>query len=161
MHYVILNSEEYFKGNINIDNFNEVSIDGKDRVDGVFGEITQELLEHGNPELEDGNKFFREEWLCRDRGIQFVVIKIPQNILYSEHRQYIEECFGLFDKEGFYIELWSIKLQDHEKYEYFMIAYNKIFNFEIIFDEYFIEKEESEILNFICKKIEQKLYLRG
>lgn len=158
MHYVILNGEEYYRNNITIDGFTEVSLHGNDRVDGVFGEITNELLENGYSEQTDGNRFFTEEWLCRDRGVQFVVIKVPQNILYSDNQESIEECFRILDKESFYIELWSIKHKNKEKYEYFIIGYNKNLNFKIIFDEDFTEKEENEIINFICQKIEKKLF---
>lgn len=158
MHYVILNSEEYFKNKINIYNFKEVSVNGNRRVDGVFAEVTEQLLEDGNNNSTDGNRFFNQEWLCRDRGVQFVVIKIPQNILYSENTEYIEECFELFDKESFFIELWSIKLQGQEKYEYFIIAFNKNFGFKVIFDEEFVEKKEDEILDYISLKIEKSLF---
>ena len=158
MHYVILNNQEYFKDKININNFNEVSIRGNSRVDGVFAEITSELLEHGYTESTDGNRFFGEEWLCGDRGVQFVVIKIPQDILYSEHQEYIDECFKLFNKESFFVELWSIKHENKEKYEYFIIGYNKNFGHQILGNDEFVEKKEQEVIPYICKKIEKNLF---
>lgn len=158
MYYVILNDEEYFKNKIDINRFNEVSINGNRRVDGVFTVVTKEILESRDNDIGRGEEVFENSWLCRDRGVQFVVVKIPQDILYTEHQEYIEKCFGLFDTESFYVELWSIKLQDQEKYEYFIIGFNKSFEHKIIFDEEFIEKQENEVVKYICEKIEEKLY---
>lgn len=158
MNYVILNDIEYYQNNIMIDNFQEVSLNGKDRIDGVFGTIFEEVLEQSSQNTGGRNQFFEEEWLCRDRGVQFVVIRVPQNILYTEHQEYIQKCFELFNKESFYIELWSTKLKDKEKYEYFIIGYNKNFDFTIIFENEFDELEENEIIKYISKKIEKNLF---
>lgn len=158
MNYVILNDVEYYKNNIVLDNFKEVSIHGNSRVDGVFGTITQELLEDGYSDSANGNRFFDEEWLCRDKGTRFVVIRIPQNILYSKHSEYIKECFELFNKESFYIELWSVKCKNKEKYEYFIIGFHKDFNFKILFNKEFYEIEEDCVVKNISEEIEKKIF---
>lgn len=158
MNYIILNNIDFYQDKIKLENFKEVSIHGNKRVDGVFGTITTELLETGYQESGTGNRFFEEEWICRDKGVRFVVIRIPQNILYSEHSEYIEECFKLFNKESFYIELWSTKFQDEEKYEYFIIGFNKDFGFKIIFEKEFYEIDKNNIVEFLSEKIEKKLF---
>lgn len=156
MNYIILNDLDFYQ-NINIKGFNEVSIDGRDRIDGVFGSITSEILESISNDDGNGNSILREQWLCSDSGTIFVVLKIPQDILYSGNGEFIEECFGFFNPQSFYLELGCIKLEDQEKYEYFIIAYKKSLGFQLIFKEAFIEKKEEEIVPFLCETIEKIL----
>ena len=156
MNYVILNDFDFYN-NINIKGFKEVFIDGRDRIDGVFGSITSEILESLSDNNGDGNSILREQWLCSDSGTVFVVLKIPQDILYSNDGKFIKECFGFFNPQSFYLELGCIKLEDQEKYEYFIIAYKKSLGFQLIFKEAFIEKKEEEIVPFLCETIERIL----
>ena len=154
MNYIVLNDFDFYK-DINIKGFKEVSIDGRDRIDGVFGSITSEILESISNNNRDGDSVLREQWLCSDSGTVFVVLKIPQDILYSGNGEFIEECFGFFNPESFYLELGCIKLENQEKYEYFIIAYKKSLGFQLIFKEAFIEKKEEEIVPFLCETIEK------
>lgn len=156
MNFIILNDFDFYK-NINLKGFKEVSIDGRDRVDGVFGSITPEILESFPNNIGDGNSIFREQWLCSDSGTIFVVLKIPQNILYTGTGEFIEKCFGFFNKKSFYIELGCIKLKNQEKYEYFIIAFKKSLGFQLVFKESFIEKKEEEVVPFLCETIEKIL----
>ena len=158
MNYIVLNDNEYYK-DIQLPKFKEVSIDGRNRVDGVFGTITQEILDQSTGNGGKGGNLFREQWLCRDSGIRFVVIKVPQDILYQDSGESLEKCFGLFDPKSFWLEMGSIRIKgQRNRYEYFIVAYNKnSLDFKIIFNEKYIEKEKEEILNFVCKKIEEKI----
>lgn len=157
MNYVILNDFDYYKNNINIKGFKEVSIDGRDRIDGVFGSITPEILESITNNDGDGDSILREQWLCSDSGTVFVVLKVPQDILYTGAGELIEKCFGFFNKKSFHIELGCIKLKNQEKYEYFIIAFKKSLGFQLVFKESFIEKKEEEIVPFLCETIEKIL----
>lgn len=157
MNYVVLNDNEFFE-NIQLSNFKEVSLDDRNRVDGIFGTITREVLESSDRDDGGRSEFFREEWLCRDSGVLFMVIRIPQNILYDGTGQSIERCLGLFNPKDVYIEMGAIKLEDKENtYEYFLIAYNKKLGFRLLLDEKFLEKSQYELIPFICKKIEDKI----
>lgn len=157
MNYIVLNDNEFFK-NIQLSKFREVQIDDRNRVDAIFGTITNELLESTNGEDGGRSEFFREEWLCRDSGVIFMVFRIPQNILYDGSGESIERCLGLFNPENVYVEMGAIKLEDKENtYEYFLIGYNKKLGFRLLLDEKFLEKSEYELLPFICKKIEEKI----
>ena len=156
MNYIILNDLDFYN-NIEIKGFKEVSIDGRDRIDGVFGSITPEILESISNDNGNGDSILREQWLCSDSGTVFVVLKIPQDILYSGDGEFIEECFGFFNPKSFYLELGCIKLEDQEKYEYFIIAYKKSLGFQLIFKKAFIEKKEEEIVPFLCETIEKIL----
>ena len=152
MNYLLLNNNEEYK---NIDTrLNEVFLDGRDRVDVVLGTITSEILEKLSRDNGDGDFVFREQWLCRDSGTVLVVLEVPQDILYLGEGEFIEKCFGFFNKESFYVELGCIKLKNKEKYRYFLIGRNKNMLFDLFFKEEFIEKEESEINQFIFEKIE-------
>ena len=155
MNYLILNDKDFFN-DINIYNFKEVGIHDKGRVDGVFAGITSELLDKFNKQSGTGDSIFQESWLFRDRGVKFILLRIPQDILYYKDGKIIKKCFELFDKESFYIELGSIGVKNKEKsYEYFILATNKNSDFQIIFDKELVEKEN--ILNYVLKKIEEKI----
>lgn len=157
MNYIILNDEEFYK-NISLKNFKEVSVDGRDRVDGIFGSITKELLESSDGNDGGRDRFFREEWLCGDSGVIFMVFRLPQDILYDGTGESLEKCFGFFNPKNVYVEVGAIKLEDKENtYEYFLIGYNKKIGFRLFFDEKFLEKSQYELLPFICKKIEKKI----
>ena len=157
MNYVVLNDNEFFE-NIQLSNFKEVSLDDRNRVDGIFGTITREVLESSDKDDGRRSEFFREEWLCRDSGVLFMVIRIPQDILYDGTGQSIERCLGLFNPKDVYVEMGAIKLEDKENtYEYFLIGYNKKLGFRLLLDEKFLEKSQYELVPFICKKIEDKI----
>lgn len=158
MNYIILNDEEYYQG-VELNRFKEVLKDGNRRVDGIFGTITKEILDQKSSDDRGGNIFPGTEWLLRNSGVLFMVIRVPQDILYDNSGESLERCFELFDQKSFWLELGSIGIKGKENtYEYFFIAYNKNrLNFNIIFDEGYIEKEENEIIDYICKKIEEKI----
>ena len=157
MNYIVLNDNEFFN-NISLSNFKEVQLDDRNRIDGVFGTITREVLDESNENDGGRDSFFREEWLCRDSGVLFVVLRVPQDILYDGTGKSIERCLGVFNPENVYVEMGAIKLKDKENtYEYFLIAYNKKLGFKLIFKENFLEKDPNELIPFICKKIEEKI----
>ena len=158
MNYIILNDEEYYK-QIDIPRFKEVLKDGNRRVDGIFGSITKEILEEESSDDGGRNIFPGTEWLLRNSGVLFMVIRVPQDILYDNSGESLERCFKLFDPKSFWLELGSIRIKNKENtYEYFFVAYNKnLLNFNIIFNEGFIEIEKDQVINYICKKIEEKI----
>lgn len=156
MNYIVLNDNEFYK-DINLKNFKEVSVDDRNRIDAIFGTITEELLENGNNINGEGNNFFREQWLCGDSGTIFMVLRFPQGILYDGTGQSLERCLGFFNPESVYVEIWAIKLKNKEKYEYFLVAYNKNLGFKLLCEERFVEKEENEVLDFVLEKIKKIL----
>lgn len=157
MNYIVLNDEEFYK-DIKLNNFKEVSVDGRERVDGIFGSITQEILESSGDDNGARSQFFREKWLFGNSGVIFMVFRVPQNILYDGTGESIERCLGFFNPKDVYVEMGAIKLEDKENsYEYFLIAYNKKLGFRVFFDEKFLEKSQYELLPFICEKIEKKI----
>ena len=156
MNYIVLNDNDFFK-DIKIKNFKEVPVDGGARVDGIFGSITPELLENGYNIDGEGNSFFREQWLCGNSGTIFMVLRFPQDILYDGTGQSLERCLGFFNPESVYVEIWAIKLKNKEKYEYFLVAYNKNLGFKLLCEEKFVEKEEDEVLDFVLEKIKKIL----
>lgn len=156
MNYIILNNKEFFKDKINIKKLKEVSLDGEERVDAIFGEITTELLENRVSESETRNSIFRNEWLLKDRGITFMVFKTDRSILYNENDELIEEMFGLFSKNDFFIELWSLNIENsYNQLDSYLIIYNKNLGWQQIISD---EVEESENhFEMILKKIEKKI----
>ena len=157
MNYIVLNDNDFFE-NIQLSNFKEVLLDDRNRIDALFGSITNELLESTDGVNRERDFIFREKWICRDSGLIFVVLRIPQNLLYNDTGESIKKCLGIFNPEDVYVEMGAIKLEDKENtYEYFLIAYNKKLGFRVLLDEKFLEKSQYELLPFICKKIEEKI----
>lgn len=158
MNYIVLNDEDFYN-DINLYRFKEVLKNGNRRVDGIFGTVTKELLEQSLSDDGGGDIFPKEQWLCGDRGLLFMVLRVPQDILYDQTGKSLEKCFGLFNPESFWLELGSFRIKGKENtYEYFFIAYNKNqLKFELIFDDEIICIEKEAIVNYICEKIEQKI----
>ena len=156
MNYIILNNQEYFKNKINLKNFKEVSINGSERIDAIFAEITTEILENTDNIGGSGNSVLPGQWLFADGGVQFMVCKIDRSILYNENEQLIEKLFGLFSKKYFYIELWNFNIEEsYNQLECFLIAYNKNFGYQEILSDN--DSEEKDIFKIILKKIEEKI----
>lgn len=156
MNYVILNNEEYFENKIVLDKFQKVDINGSERIDAVFAEITSKILEDSNNDGGRGDSVLPEQWLLADGGVSFVVCKVDRSILYNENNKLIEKLFGLFSKEYFYIELWNFNVEEsYNQLECFLIAYNKQFGYQEILSDN--DTEEKDILKVILKKIEKKI----
>ena len=156
MNYIILNNKEFFKDKINIKKLKEVSLDGEERVDAIFGEITTELLENRISESETRDSIFRNEWLLKDRGITFMVFKTDRSILYNENNELIEEMFGLFSKNDFFIELWSLNIENsYNQLDSYLIIYNKNLGWQQIISSY--NEDEKDHFKMILKKIEEKI----
>lgn len=156
MNYIILNNENYFIDKINLKNFQQVDLNGSERVDAVFAEITTEILESSNQNNGRGDSILPEQWLLADGGVSFVVCKIDRSILYNKNNKLIEKLFGLFSKEHFYIELWNFNVEEsYNQLECFLIAYNKQFGYQEILSDN--DTEEKDILKVILKKIEKKI----
>ena len=157
MNYIVLNDREFYR-DINLDRFKEVSVDGEQRVDAIFGTITKEVLEQEPGKHGERDLFSRAEWPCRNSGVRFMVIKVPQDILYDDSGESLERCFGLFDKEGFWLEMGAVRVKGQSRYEYFFVAYNKnALDFKIIFNDGYVIREENEVLPYILEKIKKVL----
>ena len=157
MNYIILNNKDYFKDKINIDKLKEVDINGEERIDAIFGEITTEILEDILSESDSGNPILRNEWLLKDRSVTFMVFKVDRGILYHEREELIEKMFGFFAKDDFYIELWSLNIEDsYNQLDSFLIIYNKNFGWQQIISSYDEESKENHF-EMILKKIEEKI----
>lgn len=156
MNYIILNNEEYFEDKIILDKFQKVDINGSERIDAVFAEITSKILEDSDNDGGRGDSVLPEQWLLADGGVSFVVCKVDRSILYNENNKLIEKLFRLFSKEYFYIELWNFNVEEsYNQLECFLIAYNKQFGYQEILSDN--DTEEKDILKVILKKIEKKI----
>lgn len=162
MNFVILNEHLAFS-DIHIKGFKEVDIDGNERIDGVFGAFTPDILEQLYKQREGGDPVFREQWLLRDRGVMFMVFQIPENILHNEHTEIISKIFELYDEKNFYIETWSYCIEN--TWVYYIICLNKNLGFHTMNDQPIFGKklgykntfgtELKQSMDLICKKIEE------
>lgn len=157
MNYLILNNKEYFQDKISLKMFKEVSLNGRERIDGLFGEITRELLESTSRDDGARDKFFEEGGVCRNRGFEFIIFKIPEDLFYYDETELIEECFGFIDENVFSSQIWSFKPKN-QKWQYFLIGIKKSHGHNYIFDTCIDSNDESYGIKKICKKIEEVLY---
>lgn len=158
MNYVILNNRDYFKNKIILKQLKEVDINGEERVDAIFGEITKSILENEDWESNGGDSVFREKWLLKDRGITFMVFKVDRSILYHDREELIEKMFGFFAKNDFHIELWSLNIEDsYNQLDCYLILYNKKLGWRQIISSYDEESEKEDHFEMILKKIEKKI----
>lgn len=139
--------------NINLKNFQEVDINGNDRIDGIFGEFTPSILEQLYNNSEGRENIFREQWLFRDRGIIFMVFKIPESILHDKRTEIIEKIIEVYDEKNFYIEIWSHCYEN--KWEYFLICFNKNLGFHTMNDVDPFSENKNDGIEKICQKIEK------
>lgn len=156
MNYILLNDEKYFKDKVKLKNFKEVSKYGRERCDGIFGTITTELLEECSKDNGRRNKFFEEGGLDGSRGCEFVVFKIPQNLLYFTDTKLIEECTRFIDENDFYTQIWSFSYQN--SWKYFLIGIKKTHDINYIFDTNIDAHDEAYGIQRICQKIEEVLF---
>ena len=169
MNYIVLNGHDFFDDRIYIDSFHEVSVDGEDRIDAVFGEFDIGLLEDSYNERGGGVEVFREQWLLCDGGVSFLCFKIPQDLLYHECSGLIEELFGFFSKENFHIEIWSanrqaFQLDDKNTWDYYLIATNKSLKVPLLMnDTVGLSKEDKpkeefdDSFDYILNKIKTRI----
>lgn len=151
MNYIVLNNNEVFK-DINIKNFKEVDINGNERVDGIFGGFTKDILENFNQKSTGRDSIFPEQWLLRDRGVLFMVFEVPESILHNERTEIISEILELYNEEDFYIEIWSYCFKN--KWKYFLICLNKTLGFNTMNDQEIFVENEFDGINQIYKKLE-------
>ena len=85
-----------------------------------------------------------------------MVFKTDRSILYNENDELIEEMLGLFSKDDFFIELWSLNVENsYNQLDSYLIIYNKNLGWQQIISN---EVEESENhFEMILKKIEKKI----
>lgn len=155
MNYIILNNREDIKDQIHINGFKEVK-NAKDRVDAVFVNISKVILDdiYSNGQRREG--VLPEQWLLRDRGVQFILCRFNKFILYDESKKSIEKLIGLFDQEHFYITIWSRHNKEtYNEIECYLFAYNKNFGYK----EFILPEEiNGNIFKEILKYIEKIFY---
>lgn len=155
MNYLVLNDQEYFKDKIHFNRLKEVSLNGRARCDGVFGTISTEVLEEISRDDGARDKIFEKGGLCGSRGLEFIVFKIPKDILYTESTELISNCFGLIDASRFCTQLWSYCYKN--TWEYFLIGFNKNQGFNYIFETKIDAENNDWGIKKICEKIEEIL----
>lgn len=155
MNYIILRKKEDFKDKIHINGFKEVQ-DAKDRVDAVFVNISKVILDdiYSNGRRREG--VFPEQWLLRDRGVQFILCRFNKFILHDKSQKSIERLIRLFDQEHFYITIWSRHNKEtYNEIECYLFAYNKNFGYRELM---LPEEINGDICEAILKYIEKVFY---
>ena len=153
MNYIILNDREYFEEKIHLKNFKEVSLNGRERCDGVFGTVTQQVLEQNSGDERFRDKFFKKGGLLGNRGLEFIVFKIPQNLLHLGNTELISNCLGLIDENDFFTQVWSYCHKN--TWEYFLIGIKKSHGVHYLYETKIDSDDDSYGMNIICQKIEE------
>lgn len=155
MNYIILNKTEDFRNKIKINGFKEVE-NAKDRVDAVFIDMPKVVLDdiYSNGRRREG--VLPEQWLLRDRGVQFILCRFNKFILHDESQKSIERLIGLYDKESHYIEIRSYyNKKSYNQIECYLFAYNKNFGFR---ENIFPDEIDNNIFQTLCECIEKEFY---
>ena len=156
MNYVILNDREYFEDKICFKRLKEVSLNGRARCDGVFGTISTEILEEISRDSDARDRIFEKGGLYGDWGLEFIVFKIPKDILHTASRELITSSFGLVDEDRYCTQLWSYCYKN--TWEYFIIGLNKNQGFNYIFETKIDADNDDWGIKKICERIEEILY---
>ena len=153
MNYIILNNTEDFQGKIKINGFKEVE-NAKDRVDAVFIDMPKVILDDIYSDGRRREGVLPEQWLLRDRGVQFILCRFNKLILHDESQKSIERLIRLFDQEHFYITIWSRHNKEtYNEIECYLFAYNKNFGYrELILPEEINGNIFKEILKYVEKE---------
>lgn len=182
MNYIILSDDILtWKEAINsifTSNFmQEVDINGEQRIDCIFGDITGELQQNEHTNRDGRDRIPLIKGLLETGGIKLALLAINEDILYQESPTFREKLLGLFSKSNYWFEIRGTCLQafgvDSTKFQYFILIHEKsipnpfIFNFDLgLTFEKNINNDNDDINNYIninllkllMNKIKERLF---
>ena len=119
----------------------EVDINGEQRIDCIFGDITGELQQNEHTNRDGRDRIPLIKGLLETGGIKLALLAINEDILYQESPTFREKLLGLFSKSDYWFEIRGTCLQafgvDSTKFQYFILIHEKsipnpfIFNFDL------------------------------
>ncbi len=152
----------------------EVQLDGEQRIDCIFGNITSELQpsEHTNSRRRDRIPIIKR--LLETGGIKFALLTINEDLLYQESDTFRKELLGILGESDYWFEIRGTCLQafglNTTQFQYYILIHNNtiknpfVFNFDkgLTFEKN-INSDEEDINNYdlvklLLQKIKERLF---
>lgn len=179
MNYIILDDDvktwqktinEVFKPEF----MHEVDLDGEQRVDCIFGNITEELQPNEHTNSRRRNRIPIIKGFLETGGLKFALLTINEDLLYQESDTFRKELLGLLSESDYWFEIRGTCLQtfglNTTEFQYFILIHDGtiknpfVFNFEqgLTFEKNLNNNNEDinnyKLIKLLLQKIKERLF---
>ena len=178
MNYIILDDNLIWKDVINevftSEFMQEVEIDGEQRVDCIFGDITGELQPSEHTDGRGRDRIPIIKGFLETGGLKFALLTINEDLLYQESDTFRKKLLGILGESNYWFEIRGTCLQafglDTTQFQYFILIHNNtiknpfVFNFDkgLTFKKTLNNDEEDinnyDLLKLLLEKIKERLF---
>lgn len=178
MNYIILDDDLIWRNVINevftSEFMQEVEIDGEQRVDCIFGDITGELQPSEHTDGRGRDRIPIIKGFLETGGLKFALLTINEDLLYQESDTFRKKLLGILGESNYWFEIRGTCLQafglDTTQFQYFILIHNNtvknpfVFNFDkgLTFKKTLNNDEEDinnyDLLKLLLQKIKERLF---
>ena len=178
MNYIILDDDFSWRDVINEvftpEFMQEVEIDGEQRVDCIFGDITGELQPSEHTDSRGRDRIPIIKGFLETGGIKFALLTINEDLLYQESDTFRKKLLGILGESDYWFEIRGTCLQafglNTTQFQYFILIHDStvqnpfVFNFDkgLTFEKNLNNDEENinnyELLKLLLQKIKERLF---
>lgn len=178
MNYIILDDDLIWRDVINevftSEFMQEVEIDGEQRVDCIFGDITGELQPSEHTDGRGRDRISIIKGFLETGGLKFALLTINEDLLYQESDTFRKKLLGILGESNYWFEIRGTCLQafglDTTQFQYFILIHNNtiknpfVFNFDkgLTFKKTLNNDEEDinnyDLLKLLLQKIKERLF---
>lgn len=178
MNYIILDDDLIWRNVINevftSEFMQEVEIDGEQRVDCIFGDITGELQSSEHTDGRGRDRIPIIKGFLETGGLKFALLTINEDLLYQESDTFRKKLLGILSESNYWFEIRGTCLQafglDTTQFQYFILIHNDtiknpfVFNFDkgLTFKKTLNNDEEDinnyDLLKLLLQKIKERLF---
>lgn len=178
MNYIILDDDLIWKDVINevftSEFMQEVEINGEQRVDCIFGDITGELQPSEHTDGRGRDRIPIIKGFLETGGLKFALLTINEDLLYQESDTFRKKLLGILGESNYWFEIRGTCLQafglDTTQFQYFILIHNNtvknpfVFNFDkgLTFKKTLNNDEEDinnyDLLKLLLEKIKERLF---
>lgn len=178
MNYIILDDDLIWRDVINevftSEFMQEVEIDGEQRVDCIFGDITGELQPREHTDGRGRDRIPIIKGFLETGGLKFALLTINEDLLYQESDTFRKKLLGILGESNYWFEIRGTCLQafglDTTQFQYFILIHNNtvknpfVFNFDkgLTFKKTLNNDEEDinnyDLLKLLLQKIKERLF---
>lgn len=178
MNYIILDDDLIWRDVINevftSEFMQEVEIDGEQRVDCIFGDITGELQPSEHTDGRGRDRIPIIKGFLETGGLKFALLTINEDLLYQESDTFRKKLLGILGESNYWFEIRGTCLQafglDTTQFQYFILIHNNtvknpfVFNFDkgLTFKKTLNNDEEDinnyDLLKLLLEKIKERLF---
>lgn len=178
MNYIILDDDLIWRDVINevftSEFMQEVEINGEQRVDCIFGDITGELQPSEHTDGRGRDRIPIIKGFLETGGLKFALLTINEDLLYQESDTFRKKLLGILGESNYWFEIRGTCLQafglDTTQFQYFILIHNNtiknpfVFNFDkgLTFKKTLNNDEEDinnyDLLKLLLQKIKERLF---